>query len=147
MENTLAPSTLKELDELTEKLATAREKKAVLSAEARALEDEIEGIEAKFIAHLEDADLTQFRGKRGLVSLVEKVSVRTPKTVADKKLLGKYLEKKGIFWDMFGVNSQTLNSFYKQERDYAKEQGQDSFQLPGVDDPIASLSLSFRSAK
>ncbi len=79
----------------------------------------------------------QLDGK-GKVSTYERVSYQTPKSVEEKKQLAKYMtDKMGkeAFWEMFSVNSQTLNSWAKLEI----EQGAEC--IPGLKEPTVTKKL------
>lgn len=135
---------IKELDALCTKFAGLRDKKTALNAELKGIQEELDKIEAEFLEHLEAAELDGFDGSEGRLSIVEKMRVTVPKSVEDKKALAKYLEKKKIFWELFGINSQTLNSFYNAEADIAKDRGDADWSMPGVNPPSIELSLQFR---
>ncbi len=93
--------------------------------------------------------------KVGTFSFTERTTVQTPKTDADKQALAKYLEKKGgkdLFWRLFGINSNTLQSFFKGEKEeYAQmakeaaERGETvpNFYVPGLGSPVSTKQLRF----
>jgi hypothetical protein len=71
-------------------------------------------------------------------------SVKTPKTLEQKRELFDYLRDKGLFEEMVGVNSQTLNSFYKAMSAQAAELGDLDFRMPGVEEPTPFTELRLR---
>jgi len=84
----------------------------------------------------------------GGISLVVKEVVTTPKTVEDKRqLFGWIKEQYGVdvLDDMVSINHQKLNGFYNEEAEKRKEDPM--FHIPGLDQPTAVESLSFRRAK
>lgn len=106
-----------------------------------------EEAEARMLAMLEASNLKNFRSDDGLVSVGYRTSVRTPKTPEDRKALFDYLQKIGVYDQMITVNSQTLNSFYKEELEKAKEAGADDFEIPGLNEVTIAPILSFRRSK
>lgn len=80
----------------------------------------------------------------GLISLVTKEVVTTPKTVDDKrKLFGWIKDRYGVdvLDEMISINHQRLNGFYNEEAEKASDP---MFHIPGLDAPTATESLSFR---
>lgn len=84
----------------------------------------------------------------GTVSVSEKLKVKTPQFIENKKLLFDYITAKygeeGLL-SHAGINYQTLNSFYNTEFELAQVEGTaDDFAIPGLDAPLTEHSLSFR---
>lgn len=104
---------------------------------------------------LKDAGKTKYLIEGlGTYTVAIRYSVPTPKTIAEKQALAKFLEEQGgktMFWDKFSVNSQTLQSMYKafQEEHDAKAEKEGKpeligqFKLPGVGDPTGVEQLRF----
>ena len=136
-----------QLNKLCDRLADIKDERKKLSDADNLLKDEQQEIEAKFIAALEEDDLEQFRGSRGLVSISNRFSVQTPKSVEDKKELFKYFQSKGIYWDMVSVNSMTLNSYYKAELEIAGGEGNIDFAIPGLKKHTYTKGISFTKKK
>lgn len=87
---------------------------------------------------------------RGTVSIMRRVSVRVPKTQEEKDAFFSYLRKKdeALYWDYLSVNSQKLNSYYKQEEEIAREEGRSfDFKIPGVGAPTVQEIVSIRKGK
>jgi maleate cis-trans isomerase len=123
-------------------------------ATAKAIESELrkaaEEMESKLISALEQAGKQKyFVEGMGTFSFSTRMSVQTPKTIEQKQLLAKYLEEHGgkaLFWSTFGVNSNTLQAFYKAEFEAHQEQAEQNgtaepFNIPGLDAPTAMKSL------
>jgi hypothetical protein len=116
-------------------------------------------LEGKMVEAMEQAGKRKYHVEGvGTFSFTEKMSVKTPKTVEEKQLLAKYLEKEGgknFFWDMFGVNSNTLQALYKSTfEEYKKKcelEGKPemaaAFELPGVGAPTLMRSLKLTPDK
>ena len=63
---------------------------------------------------------TNFASKTGKVSLTSRASYKTPKLREDKEKLFEWMKKEygeDLFWAYVGINSQSLNSFCKTERE------------------------------
>ena len=78
----------------------------------------------------------------GKVSSYATMSFKTPKDPTSKKELAEYMQNKygkETFWEMFSVNSQTLNSWAKQEFENDKS----LVKIPGIEDPVARENIRF----
>ena len=124
----------------------------------RALVEDMEAAAAVESAKLEKlkkkcmAYLSQF-GKSsealpgiGTISVAKRLSVSHPKEPEAKAAFFEYLKNKGIFEDMVTVNSQTLNSWYRQEFELAKDEGR-LVEIPGVGEPNYVETLSMKKGK
>ncbi len=97
---------------------------------------------------LELLEIKKFSAQGYEFKLDPKASVATPKTEEQKKELWSYLEEKGLAWQIFGVNSQTLQSTYKNLAAQAlEENGQLEFELPGVGKPTIYTTLKVKKEK
>ena len=112
--------------------------KKVLSDKA----EEVSKCEAEIMKELEDQKLDSFKGNAGLVYFSEKYDVKFPKEDGVKEELREYLEQRGAFGAMWSINYASLNSWYKQEIEHAKSEGQ-YLDIPGLD-PVMSKTLNFR---
>jgi len=135
---------LTEMNVLCDKLADLREDKARLNAQLKEINEAEATIEAKILTFLDEAGLQSFDGARGKVSVVNRFTVKVPQSIDDKQALFKYLQARKIFYELVSVNSQTLNSFYKQEMEIAKGEGNIDFKIPGIGEPGVKQSISFR---
>lgn len=143
MENNESVS-VKRMNQLCDEYAALREKKENLARLTKEVNEEMDTIEAKMLAYLEESELDSFDGTKGKISVVNHFGVRVPQSVEEKKQFAKYLEKKKVFWEMATFNSRTLNSFYKQEMEYAAQECNTDFKIPGLGDPTHQKTLSFR---
>ena len=77
-----------------------------------------------------------------------KSSVTIPKTEEEKKALWAYLESKDLAWQIFGVNSATLNKTYNElAAQELEENGTLDFELPGVGKPTSFNVLKVKKEK
>ncbi len=107
--------------------------------------EEYQASKEKVLAALEKIGKTKYHvDGLGTVSRITQYKVTTPKDLEQKKQMLMYLKQKGpeVYLSMVGVNYQTLNAFYNQEAEAAKEKGE-VFQMPGVEAPTAEEHLRF----
>lgn len=111
------------------------------------LKKKLAEVEAKILATLEAQELTSFKSKHGTVVRSSRFSVRVPADTDAKVEFFKWLNTKGrdIYWKYVTVNSNSLNSLYKQEMEVAKEEGNIDFKIPGIGAPTYSPVLSRRA--
>jgi len=117
-----------------EKNKTAKEAHAIMA-----------DLEWKFLDLLKSAGKTNWNvDGLGKCSEYERTTYQTPKSAEDKKALAKYIQDKygkESFWNLFSVNSQTLNSWVKEEL-------QDTEQMiPGLSEPSTIKKLRLTRSK
>lgn len=82
----------------------------------------------------------------GKVSKYETFSFKTPKSPIEKQALAKYMQDKygkDVFWEMFSVNSMSLNSWANQEFDNDPS----LVKIPGLEDPVANEKIRFNTSR
>lgn len=156
---------LAEWDEAAQKSATiTTEELDQWAAKYKELEDEYESkkeiaseayerlsvMEGKLAEAMDQAGKTKYHIPGiGEVQRTSRKSVQTPKSIEDKQAFAKELERRGgkvMFWNTFGVNSQTLQSFYKnafaEHEKLCEESGEPTdFSIPGLGAPTATASI------
>lgn len=100
-------------------------------------------LQNKVMSYLQKYGKKNHQFKSGLFSVTQRTSVRLPQGDEKEKFF-TYLKEKGIFEDMVHMNSQTLNSFYKAEMESHLADGDVTWEMPGVGEPIVSLIPSMR---
>lgn len=114
---------------------------------------EAEELEGKFVEALQLAGKSKYYVEGiGTFSFMDKMSIRIPKTIEDKKKLFKYiLDTHGeiFYWDKVSVNSATLNKLYNEDLKTAETRGVDAslFHIPGLDQPTNMRSLKLTKEK
>jgi len=104
--------------------------------------------EAKVIGMLERTNKKRYVSDYGNVTLVEELSVQTPKTPEQKRAFFNWIrenmgeEAHDVYMT---VNSRTLNSLYKEQSEVAAANGE-VLKIDGLSDPITVTKLSFRKA-
>jgi hypothetical protein len=137
-------TTVESLKSQTELIRELRKQETETSDLKKSITKQVEEAELKMVSLLNESGLKNFRCDAGLVSLAERLSVKTPKSPEDREAFFSYLRDKGLFDQMISVNSATLNSFYKNEFEAAKERGDDDFKIPGINEETMTVILSYR---
>ena len=138
--------TTKELNDLSEKIDGLRRQESEASYVKKNITVELEDAEAKMLELLEKAGLKNYRSPHGLASISFRTSVRVPADPEAKQKFFDYLKGEGDFDNLITVNSQTLNSYFKEKQALAISLGKEEFSIPGIDHVNVTPILSFRKA-
>ncbi len=89
-----------------------------------------------------------FRTPYGTLSLRKRRSFKVPRDEESRQAFFDELRERGVFDSMITVNSNTLNSFLKEEYELAESRGEDmvTYKFPGVEPPTVSVTASLRKA-
>jgi hypothetical protein len=153
--------TTEELDVLSKKYQDKYAAYEAKKKESSAILKEAEILEAELIAAFEAAGKSKYYVEGiGTFYFVDKMSVKTPKTLDQKKELFKYIQTKygeTVLLDKVGIVSATLNSFYNSELEAfnarskaaleAGEEFTEIFTIPGLDEPTNMRSLNLKKEK
>jgi len=131
---------LVEAAKLQEQISELELKLKPLEAQLTTIKEEIRDVFA-----LLDIDELSANGYK--FALKTESSVKVPKTVEEKTEFFQYLEKEGLFYEVVGVNSMTLNKFYKEKAAEALEHGNIDFRLPGIETPKEYNVLKIKKGK
>lgn len=138
--------TITELEERAleiKKLRADRDEKKIIYNRAN---EEVDAKELEFMAKMEESEIASYRSKVGIFSLVGRTSVKFPQDLENRKLVEAWAREQGIFYELYSINSASLNALYKREKLAAEEKGELFFRLPGISDPTISSYLSVRKA-
>lgn len=135
--------TIEQIRAQAEKLRLAKAEKEAAALVAKEAEAKVKGEERELLSILELADLDRFDTEDYSFSVGDRRTVLNPRDVESKKALAKYLTERGVFWEYFTINNQSLNSFWKAEEAIAHSEGR-SFELPGVEPPKVYTYISMR---
>ncbi len=139
--------TTSELDDLGKKYQAKYAEYETAKAISSTLYAEAEELEGKLVEALNQAGKSKYHVEGiGTFSFQNKMSVKTPKTIDEKKLLFEYIRTthgEVFYLDKISVNSQTLNKLYNEDLASAKERGVDPslFHIPGLEQPTVMQSL------
>jgi len=115
--------------------------------ELKDFKDGMEPVNLKIQAIMLSQNLKSMPVDDSLLVLSQQAMVPTPKTKEDKEAFFQWLlQEKGeaLYWHYIGVNSMSLNAFYKEEREAAVERQDIDFKIPGVGKEYTTHKLSVR---
>lgn len=135
-----------ELSELTELASELKQSIDKVEGQLKQLKDKQGEVHSKILKVLELSEIDSVKSHGFLFYTQSNSSVKTPKTLDEKLRLFDFLEAKGIFNEIVSVNSQTLNSLYKNLEAEALENGVLEFRMPGVEAPTVYKQLKMRRA-
>lgn len=138
-------TTVKTIKEMIEEMKEIEAKADVVEAELTEYKKQIHALRGKISAALEEDGLDSFETPDTKVFLKEVYSWKLPQ--GDEKVkFFEYLKANGQE-DMLTVNSQTFNSFCRQQLEGALQNGQTSIDIPGVGDFTLFKQLNVRKRK
>ena len=141
MNETGTPITVEELDRKQREVFEAKATYEAAKSKASELFAEFKKLQGEHVERLDSLGKRNYKSDAGTFSytMVENVKLDP----ANKKEFWAYLQEKGLFEDMITVNSQTLNSFAKQEFAVQEEEGSLDPQIPGLvkSEPYAKPSM------
>lgn len=133
---------IEDLNAATLAFLQAREDYDVKKKASNEADEVVKEKSRQLINLLERAGKKNWEIEQGKAITVNKFQFNTPKAPQDKQAFAKWLEGKygkDVFWQMFSVNSMSLNSFLKQELENNPEET-----FPGIQEPTHSTSIQFR---
>jgi hypothetical protein len=117
-----------------------------LNEQLKKLNEEKSGLKAKLTLMLKECGEKNFTCELGTVTKVTDYSVNMPQGEAKQDFFN-FLRERGVFESMATVNHQTLNAYYKEQWELAK-QGDPmaalNFSLPGIGEPKSFETIRFR---
>ena len=137
--------TVEDFEDICLKIKEQRAAVAEKKKERDALQLKLDELEAKAIAMLELSEKTSYKSEHGTVYMTTKESVKIPKALEDKEAFFKYLKELNIYHEVVNVNSQWLNSHFKEAKTKAMEEGNILFSIPGINEVTVNQTLGFRS--
>ncbi len=136
---------LSEFQGLCQKVWEEKGRLERIEAEAKAQSQVVESLKASVIAAMEENEMEKFSVPgHGTLFKQNRFTVTVPKDGAEREAFFEYLKAKEIFDSMITVNSQTLNSWYKQEIDAELAAGNPDFAVPGIAEPKHIVTLGMR---
>lgn len=140
-----AALTVQELDALIAKLSDYRKLLDERKLETSRITADADRLEAKLMSALGEMGRSSYKAPFGTISVTNKWRVNLPTSDEEKMQLLEYFRTEGVYERMVTVNSNSLNSYYMQAWEAAKERGEGmDFKMPGVGDPKLNKILSFR---
>lgn len=136
--------TVNQLELMAEEIARQRELVDKIKREKQAQDKILDELEMKFIEALRECGKEKYQSNVGTLYTSHRLSYRVPKTPEAREAFFNYLKEKGVYSDLITVNSQTLNSFCKEQFELARQAGVEDFDIPGLEAPEISEALGFR---
>ena len=129
------------LKELCLSMKVQKAKVDELDQAKKEAQKELDKMQGEILEHLKQSELKNFDFGAGKVIMATRMSVK----VLDKYKLAEHLKKQERFDDMFTFNYQTINSYYKEQLEVAKENMDLDFAIDGLSEPQAYEYLQVRS--
>lgn len=141
-------TTVKGLEELAQKIKEKRAEKEEKAKILSAVNEELDQLEQLAVRTLKELGKSSYGAEAGTITKVVKWRVNLPNTEEAKTAFFSYLKERGLFEKLATVNSNTLNSFFMEEWEAAKDPNDPmaalDFRLPGISEPSSYETLSFR---
>lgn len=145
------PLDLEEMEKLIELNQALWAKVDELQIPVKEAKAQAELSDAAIMKALQDAGKKKYAANIGTIVIRQTPQVTTPKTIEAKQKFFKYLEQIGgvdLMWSYISINSQSLNTWYREAMDRAEAEGTLSkFAVPGIDGMTHRETLSFTKAK
>lgn len=140
--------TISEMDNAVDSLSELKKQVSFLQGEIDAKNYQIREIEEKLMSYLEYFGKDKYVAKNCTIDIREHTSVRIPATEEQKEEFFNYLrsQSEDLYRRMATVNSRSLNSYYKQELDIARDEGRE-LSIPGLDPHKIYKKIYIRSNK
>jgi hypothetical protein len=109
------------------------------------MDTELKTLQTQMLEIMDTLNLKSFDFGEGVLEKRIRMSVKVPQGDG-REAFFSYLKERGVFDYLISVNSQTLNSWYKDEHELAISRGE-SFFPPGLEMPTANLTVAIRKKK
>lgn len=141
----------KEFDQLVAEFKEKKESYEWASDVKASAHKAFEEAKAKMLDALNRTDKSKYHVDNfGTIYKIKREVVKTPKTIEAKTQLRDWIEKnygKDAADSMFGVNHQTLNSWYNRVVAEREEAGEAVVVIPGLEQPVTQETVGFRTEK
>lgn len=136
--------TIEQLEIKAKEISEARSIQAEKKIEYSRATEVVDTLEAEFMAMLEQSEISSYKSKVGTLTIASRESVKFPQDIEKRLAFAEWAKAQGIYDQIFTVNSQTLNSLYKREKEASELRGELFFELPGIERGSVSQYLTFR---
>jgi hypothetical protein len=145
-ETEIAKTDLGQFEELCKKLYALWSDIESREAAVKNLKEDAGKLEDQVMATLKKYNKEKYHVTGcGTISITKRYSWKIPQDLAAKEKFFAYLQSKGIFMQLVGVNSATLNKFCKDELEVAKAEGRVDWNPDGLEAPTLSEKLRMAS--
>lgn len=125
-----------------EKAFDLKAKADALRKEATEIEKDLANLEREIVGELDKLGVNSFESQSGKLIKTVRTSVKVPQG-DDKLAFLEFLKTQGIMEALVTVNSNTLNSWYRERLEEALQK-KEMLVIPGLAMPTSSSSISFR---
>lgn len=137
--------TVFELNAICQKAFELREIIDDIKENLKEAQENYDSVENELLDMLDALGLKSFKSPLGSVETRRRESVKIPQGPAKDEFFN-YLKERGQFDALITVNSQTLNSWYKEESAEAIK-NQKMLVIPGLEAPTMMMSLALKKNK
>lgn len=145
-EQSLDDITLGQLEELCFVTANQRSIIDLAKQELKNKEEVLDKLEAKIMTVLDKFGKKNYKSAHALFYVTEDLRIGQPATPEAKSAFRNYLHENHLE-DMLSVNSNTLKSYVKAQREIAFEENREPSKIPGLDEPMIIRRLNMRKGK
>lgn len=130
-----ASVTVADLDGLMEEIFESKSAYEKKGREKAVAFNNFVALKAKAVAYLKELKRTDYKSDAGDIRISRKWQVKLPQSSEEKTKLFDWMREKEIFDKYATVNSRSLNSLHKAERESAIERGEGMvWKMPGIED-------------
>lgn len=145
----VAEISVEEMDQAVKDLRAIRDQYALENAKVKEMYIQVKDAEEKVMSMLKRAGKSKYIVEGvGSISLTETLSVQTPKTPEAKQAFFNWLKEEmgeDGYYTYATVNSNSLNSLYRQKVEEYGERGE-VLDIEGLEPPTSYTKLSLRKA-
>jgi hypothetical protein len=134
---------VEDFEKVCENISLLRAEIAAKKADVAKVQEYLDKEEKKAMTMLEASEKTKYVSEHGTIYTAVYDSISVPKGDSKQEFFS-YLKDVGIYDEVVTVNSQWLNGWYRKEKEAAIENGDILFTIPGINNPVSSVRLSFR---
>lgn len=137
-----------EFDQFLKDVFSQREKINLIQADLKEEQAKLDKMNSKVLAILKDLKRDSYKSPLGSVSIQRRSSVVMPKDPDSRSKFFDYLKETNQYDTLITVNSQTLNAWYKQEKEAAElEKRSLDFNIPGLGQPSTFETVRLTKGK
>lgn len=142
--------TVQEIKDTIQRLAVVRDEIDKRTDDMKPFTEEKESLQAKLTLMLKEIGEDSFKSEFGTISKITNLTVKLPKG-EDREEFFNYLRERGSFESLVTIDYQTLNAYYREQREQAIENGDAiaalNFSLPGIGQANSFETIRFLRKK
>ncbi len=147
-ETTQENISIPEFDQIVEAVLAKRSEIEEIQNKLKEETAVLEKMNLKVLAYLKQLNRDSYKTPKGSVGIQRRTSVTMPKDPEAREKFFSYLKQTNQYNELITVNSQTLNAWYKAEREQAeREQRALGFEIPGLGQPSTFETIRVTKGK